>query len=1126
MVRASCLVGILVICAHGLGEVLPRAEEPVRIVLPDFGAELRVFDMPEKQPVSWSRYIVNAGWGGGRGGPERRGGWLDKNYPLIDYLDRSADYTSHEYLKHRGIWYEVYGSNEYQETIHFHEEGARKLFWDNGIARDMNGERVLSAHYNLSVPYWREKAGFNAFIVCNNAPRWSAVINYDWLTSPLLGYAISQDNIGGPTSRIGAGGHGRYCDFCNLKFFHYLKVTNRLPEFRAKYKHIRDYVRGNLMDVIRSLPPYTKRRYNAEETELFARLCAPPVMSEYQKFLYISHLHNLMRYYKDAKLLAERVGREYDVHGNQGGGFVGPNPYQIALADFVDTVWFESNGLSAYDIFEHGWYNAWGAFRFEMCWAMTRGKKPFMCMTGFRKHTRDLVEHELAEECAGGGILFVNQQEFENEPQLLKILTDYFTFRHQHRAIFTHLGKRRHAQIALAYSIPTMMYYAYQYTVAEPINAMSAVARALEEGHLPFDVVIFKHPEIHADSLTLEDLKRYRLIILPALECLSDSQIALFTEYLKEGGTIGVIGKCGVRDENNIPRKNPPLKRWRAVGKVVDILPEGELFSPRVKENESCIEVSRRIIESVRQALGGETILSGEVPRMVWVKTWRHWRDFVSVHFVNYRIDFESGEATPTRPMKITLRMPPDIPAEEAIWLTPDGGWKRIPFEVKDGVVSLTVPALRVYGVLVVGRMGLDARRSAILQGDALFARARMACDGKWEALAEDARKVEELRRKCVGRKGSLDEAREYASTAAELLSAVQAMLDRKYIERLNRMVETDGAFLCLDFGAENAPEPWKPVLPDTQYSPERGFGWLPFEDDSKPTPEEIYYAMAKKHGGRFVAGRTVSRLLFYPYRTPPPAPLRMNISSGSRHKFRVDVPRGDYEVRVVTTNPSWMNRNFLVSGMVSVNGAVKLLDAPHDKGTLLMREFTASAPDGRLDFTFGGATGWGIAALVIKPVAAEVKREQVRDILTWRVSPRYANPDWFPIAQVVCPPEKRIADPPDEGWTEMRASRGGFPVVDLGSNRDADVGDIVYAVARINSPSAEKMNLHFGCSSQAQLWLNGKFLAYVPNEKGVRRDELVVPVNLKAGENVLVVKMERFWERRWMFYARLTNSP
>ena len=84
---------------------------------------------------------------------------------------------------------------------------------------------MLSKHYNMAVESWAQMAGFNAFIVCNNGPRWSAVINYDWLTSPLLGHAISQDNIGGPTSRIGAGGHGRYCDFCSAKFFHYLPTT-------------------------------------------------------------------------------------------------------------------------------------------------------------------------------------------------------------------------------------------------------------------------------------------------------------------------------------------------------------------------------------------------------------------------------------------------------------------------------------------------------------------------------------------------------------------------------------------------------------------------------------------------------------------------------------------------------------------------------------------------------------------------------------------------------------------------------------------------------------------------------------------------------------------------------------
>jgi hypothetical protein len=56
-------------------------------------------------------------------------------------------------------------------------------------------------------------------------------------------------------------------------------------------------------------------------------------------------------------------------------------------------------------------------------------------------------------------------------------------------------------------------------------------------------------------------------------------------------------------------------------------------------------------------------------------------------------------------------------------------------------------------------------------------------------------------------------------------------------------------------------------------------------------------------------------------------------------------------------------------------------------------------------------------------------------------------------------------------------------------------------------------------------LWLNSEPIGYVPNEKGLRRDELVTPVNLRAGDNTLVVKLQRFWERHWMFYASLEEQ-
>jgi len=1126
----ACIVFLALLSECCVGEsiaALPRANEQASVILPDFSAELRAFYEQEKRPVKWWPYVINAGWGDGRGGPERNGGWLDKNWKLIDYLDRSADYTTHKYLKNRGIWYEVYGSNEYQETIHFHEEGARELLWDNGIARDMNGERVLSKNYNTSVPWWKEKIGWDAYIVCNNAPRWSSIIDYDWLTSPLLGFAISQDNIGGPTSRIGAGGHGRYCDFCNEKFFHYLEINDRLPEFREKYKHIRDYVQDNLMDVVKQLSPHTRHRFNAEEAELLASLCAPPVMSEYQKFLYLSHIHNFVRYYRNAKLLANRAGREYDVHGNQGGGFIGPNPYQVALSDFVDTVWFESSGLSAYDVLKYGWNNSWGSFRYAIGRAMTQGERPFMSMTRFYKDSPDLVEHEMAEACAGGGVLFVNQLHFEKKPDLQKKMTEYFAFRHDHQALFDSRWNRPYAQIAIAYSVPTMMYYNYQHgAAAPPINALSGIARALEEGHLPFGVEIFRHPEIHEDQVTLQDISRYRLLILPNLECLSDSQIELFTQYLQAGGTLGIIGQCGTKTEDNIPRDESPLERWKAAGKVVDILPDRSFLPSRHKENGETRELSQLAIQHTQEALGNKTILSGDLPRMLWVKTWENSDDFVSIHFVNYDIDFESGEAKPAQAIELTINLPDGVQPEEAVWLTADGSRQTIEMDTEGQKVAVTIPSIRVYGILVMGSKGLNEKRSAILWGNAMLARAEMACDADWGSLAGQADGVRQMAKSYAAGDCSTGEALEYAKSAEELLYSAQQMSHDSYIGEVFGTAASDKAVLAFDFGGEQEQESWHTVGVDSAYSQDKGFGWLPKADSSAPTPEEKYYAMAQRYGGRFTTEITASGFMFWPYRDSLPMPLRKNLSSGMPRQFRVDIPPGEYTVRVVTTNPAWTNRNFLISGMVSVNGAVRLLDAVHDRGAIVEREFSVAAPDGKLDFTFGGATGWGVVTLVIEPSDSLENDPQVSDGLRdWCISPRYANPEWYPIAQVFYEPEDRLDQLPESDWTEMKAATAGIPVVDLGTNTETKAGDVVYAATVIESPKARTAFLHFGASSQAQIWLNGSDIGYVPNEKGIRKDEFVTPLELRTGRNIVVVKLQRFWERHWMFYADLSDQ-
>jgi hypothetical protein len=466
------------------------------------------------------------------------------------------------------------------------------------------------------------------------------------------------------------------------------------------------------------------------------------------------------------------------------------------------------------------------------------------------------------------------------------------------------------------------------------------------------------------------------------------------------------------------------------------------------------------------------------------------------------------------------------MPVEEAAWMAPGAEPRPVAFERQGQRVTVTVPSVRVYGILVIGRKGLDARRSARFQGDALMARAKMASGDAWQGLEPLLAAARGARERCVRPDSTPADTAAYARAAEALLRSVQQREDATYVTAAVRAGDPAGALLALDFGAKEAPKPWKAVGVDSNYSPETGYGWLPPTDGSEATPEERYYAMARRSGGKIPTELTAGRLPFWPYKEPPPAPQQDNIACGTPRRFRVDVAPGTYTVRVVTTNPSAMLalRNFLVSGMVSANGAVRLLDAPHSSGALVSREFPVAAPEGKIELTFGGPTGWAVAELLVKPGAATPDDpRETHGLRAWRVSPRYANPDWYPITQVSAAPERRLTRPPDPGWTQVAAPPAGLPVIDLGSNREAEVGDLVYAAATVRLAAPRTLRLHFAASSQAQLWLNGTPLGYVPNEKGLRDHEFALPVRLRAGENTLVVKLQRFWERRWQFCASLT---
>jgi hypothetical protein len=240
-------------------------------------------------------------------------------------------------------------------------------------------------------------------------------------------------------------------------------------------------------------------------------------------------------------------------------------------------------------------------------------------------------------------------------------LTPFIRFYHARRDLFREAEVV--ADVAVLRSFPSQV-FAERKDAALTYRA----EQSLIDNHVPFQIIYDQH---------LDDLQRYRVLVLAACEAMSDEQIRYVEGYARSGGKLCLVGPAGTYDEWMLPRKEHAFDGLSGPG--ID----------RIDEEED-------VAAAVRRLGGADVSLSIRAPSGVCAElTQQTGRRLL--HLVNYR----TGE--PARDIGVSLRLPGSQGVQNVMFAGPlQEADVRLPFEVREGRVEFTVPSVDIYGIVVV----------------------------------------------------------------------------------------------------------------------------------------------------------------------------------------------------------------------------------------------------------------------------------------------------------------------------------------------------------------------------------------------------------------------------------------
>jgi hypothetical protein len=281
-------------------------------------------------------------------------------------------------------------------------------------------------------------------------------------------------------------------------------------------------------------------------------------------------------------------------------------------------------------------------------------------------------------------------------------------FRYYHQRYYTGTGNV--ADVAVLRNWPSMAY---------SINAAYVPATLMEQV-----LIQYKIPSDLLFDEELTDLDRYQSAILAGQECVSDAQVLLLLDYVRRGGTLVISGNNGDYNEWREKRHKNPFLPARAEGKgrivYIPQIQRADLSTekgtagagnaepgadsqstPKLSPSQWLLPKNHQeIYETITNNLPKGLSLTTETPLTTVAELLTRTETLETlVHFVNF-----DGKH-PLSSFKATVRKQFAGEVKSVTAFSPDADDPApLKFETAGDVVSFTVPAMRIYSMIVIAQ--------------------------------------------------------------------------------------------------------------------------------------------------------------------------------------------------------------------------------------------------------------------------------------------------------------------------------------------------------------------------------------------------------------------------------------